>query len=284
MVHPEPPLSPRRSDQTMDGIGRVVWPALLTIVLGAIAPGCNQIAVLPVPGHRLRTVAERWHPPCPSWSGSTAHLLSHLGLDDLARRDPCAAFAALEPDINGARSDSVRLLALAELADEVGRSLGASARDDALAWSRDAAVYAVLSLSASAGMPGAEAMGCTACAVHNRAAARCLRLAPHLGPTRPEPLARAVGDGRHPPHRDRPRVDRAGIRDDRTHREPDGHRDRAPRATRRAGRPPDRSPRPSRRGSRRLEAVRPRASDVRRHGPGPAPRIGGDLAQSARST
>ena len=159
----------------MDGIGRVVWPALLTIVWGAIAPGCNQIAVIPLPGHRLRTVAERWHPLCPCWTGSTAHLLSHLGLDDLARRDPCAAFAALESGLDGARPDPARLLALAELADEVGRSLGGSARDDALAWSRDAAVYAVLCLSATGSGP--DGMSCAASAVHNRAAARCLRLA-----------------------------------------------------------------------------------------------------------
>ncbi len=182
----------------MDGIGRVVWPALLTIAWGAIAPGCNQIAVLPVPGHRLRTVADRWHPPRPCWSGSTAHLLSHLGLDDLARRDPCAAFAALEPGLDGTRPDPARLLALAELADEVGRSLGSSAKDDALAWSRDAAVYAVLSLSAAAAIPGAEAMG-AACVVHNRAAARCLRLARTVDPPGrsnwPERLAMA---GIHP--------------------------------------------------------------------------------------
>ncbi len=166
----------------MDGIGRVVWPALLTTALGAIVPGCNQIAVIPVPGHRLRTVVERWHPPSRCWSGPTANLLRHLGLGDLAHRDPTAAFAALEPGIDGARPDPVRLLALAELADEVGRSLGPPARDDALAWSRDAAVYAALCLSATGVGPGADSTSRAACTVHNRAAARCLRLARTANP------------------------------------------------------------------------------------------------------
>jgi hypothetical protein len=161
----------------MDGIKRVAWPTLLTIALGAVAPGCNQIAVIPAPGHRLQTVAERWHPPCRCWSPTTANLLSHLGLDDLARRDPCAAFAALEPGIVGAGLDPARLLALAELADEVGRSLGPWARDDALAWSRDAAVYAAFCMSANGPRPDLDPISRAAGAVHNRAAARCLRLA-----------------------------------------------------------------------------------------------------------
>ena len=44
-------------------------------------------------------------------------------------------------------------------------------------WSRDAAVYAAFCLSESAGHAGADAMRCAACDVHNRAVARCLRLA-----------------------------------------------------------------------------------------------------------
>jgi hypothetical protein len=158
-------------------MGRAVWPTLLAFVLGASALGCQQVAVIPMPGHRLRAVAERWHPPGRCWSGSTANLLLDLGLDELARHDPTAAFAALEPEIVGARPDAVGLLALAELADEIGRSLGPLSRDDALAWSRDAAVYAAFCLSGLGAFSDSDPMSRASCDVHNRAAARCLRLA-----------------------------------------------------------------------------------------------------------
>ncbi len=46
-----------------------------------------------------------------------------------------------------------------------------------MAWSRDAAVYAASCLSALGGDPDADATWCAACGVHNRATARCLRLA-----------------------------------------------------------------------------------------------------------
>ena len=161
----------------MDWIGRAVWPAILPVVAGLIAPGCGQVEVIPAPGHHLGTIVERLHRPGPCWSVSTTNLLCQLGLDGMARRHPRAAFAELEQGAHDGRSDPTRLLALAELADQNARAMGPLATDEAMAWSRDAAVYAAFCLSASGGTTGDDATWCAACDVHNRAAARCLRLA-----------------------------------------------------------------------------------------------------------
>jgi pimeloyl-ACP methyl ester carboxylesterase len=161
----------------MDGIGRVVWPALLSIAAGAIALGCKQVEVIPAPGPCPGTVVERLHLPGPCWSVPTTNLLCQLGLDGMARRHPRAVFAELERGIHDGRPDPARLLALAELADQNGRAMGPLATDEAMAWSRDAAVYAAFCLSTSGADTGGDATWCAACGVHNRAAARCLRLA-----------------------------------------------------------------------------------------------------------
>jgi pimeloyl-ACP methyl ester carboxylesterase len=170
----------------------MVWPAIL---VGLIAPGCQQVEVIPAPGHRLGTVVERVHLPGRCWSVPTTTLLCHLGLDDLAWRDPSAAFAELEQGIHDGRPDPVRLLALAELADQNARAMGLLATDEAMAWSRDAAVYAAFCLSVLGGDSGADATWHAACSVHNRAAARCLRLARTADPPErsgwPERLATA---------------------------------------------------------------------------------------------
>ncbi|MGP0063440.1 MAG: esterase/lipase family protein [Isosphaeraceae bacterium] len=155
----------------------LVWAAILPILAALIAPGCKQVEVIPAPGHRLGTVVARWHRPGSCWSVPTTDWLCQLGLEGLARRDPCAAFAELERGIPDARPDPARMLALAELADQTALAMGPFEKDGAMAWSRDAAVYAAFCLSDLGRDPGADATWCAACEVHNRATARCLRLA-----------------------------------------------------------------------------------------------------------
>ncbi len=149
---------------------------LLSIAAGVIAPGCKQVEVIPAPGHGLGTVVERLHRTGPRWSVPTTSLLCQLGLDDLARRHPGAAFQELEQGPRDGRPGPARFLALAELADQNARAIGPLATCEALTWSRDAAVYAAFCLLTSGGSSGADATRCAARSVHNRAVERCLRL------------------------------------------------------------------------------------------------------------
>ena len=166
------------------------------MLAGLVVAGCSHVEVFPAPGHQLKTVVASMHPTGPCWSDSTANLLCRLGLDDLARDDSRAAFARVEQGVHDGPSDPALLLALAELADEKARTAGPLATDEAIAWSRDAAVYATFCLSALSLDRDSEATWAAACRVHNRATARCLSRAHTASPAErsgwPERLA-AVG-------------------------------------------------------------------------------------------
>jgi hypothetical protein len=156
----------------MDWITRLVRSALLSLVAGTFVPGYLHLTILSAQELAPRQAATGLFGP--SWSVSTSTLLERLGLADLARHHPGDAFSLLEQGAGTQDLDCERLLALAELADQAGRT---SRSNEALLWSRDAAVYAMFCLT----RPGADrsgvAIGCAARAVHNRALERCLRLA-----------------------------------------------------------------------------------------------------------
>jgi len=159
----------------MDWIRRVVWLALLSLTAATVAPGCNQVFVVPRLGRHLAPVAERlWGP---RWSNSTSALLSERGLEGLAQHHPHDAFHLLEQGNGTEYSDPERLLALAELADQIGRTTLLPAPGEALSWSRDAAVYAIFCLAELGERQAGSVMWCTARDLHNDALARCLRLA-----------------------------------------------------------------------------------------------------------
>jgi pimeloyl-ACP methyl ester carboxylesterase len=144
---------------------------MLSLVAGIIEPGCHQIAVFPVPGYCLRAGTDRlWEPGC---SVSTVNLLDRLGLKGLARQCPRDVFSFLENETDSLQPEPERLLALAELADQLGRM---TVRDEALAWSRDAAVYAAFYLAEPESGRTTAATLCAAWNVHNRSVTRCLRL------------------------------------------------------------------------------------------------------------
>ena len=159
----------------MDWIRRVVWLALLSLTAATVAPGCNQVFVVPRPGRLLAPVAEcLWGP---RWTVSTSALLSEQGLQGLAQHHPRDAFFFLERGNAAEHSDPERLLALAELADQIGRMTLRPAPAEALLWSRDAAVYAIFCLAELGEGQAGSVMWRTARDVHNDALARCLRLA-----------------------------------------------------------------------------------------------------------
>jgi triacylglycerol esterase/lipase EstA (alpha/beta hydrolase family) len=158
----------------MDGSRRQVWLAILPIAAATIAPGCNRPLLVPALSDRLRPVNE--HFQLQSWSDSTSTLLEGLGLAELAGRHPRDAFFRLERTTEDDGGDYRRLLALAELADDIGRRAPPWS-SETVWWSRDAAVYAVFCLTElDESQPGAFT-ACVAREVHNRALARCLRAA-----------------------------------------------------------------------------------------------------------
>jgi hypothetical protein len=175
----------------MDGIKRVVWLVIVSLATGTAAPGCHRSVVFALPGHHLPRPAQF---PCePNWSTSTTNLLERLDLRRLACRHPAEAFFFLEQMTEAGLAEPERLLALAELAEEASRTEEAS---EALTWSRDAAVYAAFSLADP--RPDGTSLSTRSIAgdVHNRAVARCLRLAQtHTAASRSDWPARLAAAG-----------------------------------------------------------------------------------------
>jgi hypothetical protein len=158
----------------MDGTRRVLGPALLYLAVGLAALGCSQVAILPAPGPRLRPIADLLGGPL--WSPSTGIVLNRFGMCELARHDPQAAFTLLEQQAVAGQPDPEYLLALADLADQIGRTAVFLESGEALRWSRAAAVYAVFCLAQPGDRQDRAVIWCAARAVHNRAVSRCLRL------------------------------------------------------------------------------------------------------------
>ena len=98
-------------------------------------------------------------------------VLAREGLLQLAEQDPAAAATRLEARLRD-RPDSDGALALAELSYRAGIARQSHAPDEAIAWLRDAASLATLSI---------REQGCTrpdlATQLHNRAMARLIRIA-----------------------------------------------------------------------------------------------------------
>ena len=151
----------------------MVWPGLLSLALETVAPWWCQVVVCPDPGQYLQPIID--HLRGPAWSSSTSTLLTQLGLVDLARHHPRDAFTLLEQR-SDTPSDLQRLFTLAELADQIGRTKELLAPGEAISWSRDAAVYAMFTLTALRSCETGAVTWHGACDVHNRAVARLLRL------------------------------------------------------------------------------------------------------------
>jgi hypothetical protein len=158
----------------MDWIRMVVWPGLLSLAAGTVTPCSSQVIGFSAPGQYPQPVEDRlWGS---AQSERTSTFVTQRGLTDVAHHHPRAAFALLEQGGGTSTSDSQRLLTLAELADQIGRTTELTAPGEAILWSRDAAVYAMFCLTTL--RPG-ETNAVTwraATDVHNGAVARCLRL------------------------------------------------------------------------------------------------------------
>jgi hypothetical protein len=158
----------------MDGSRTRALLAILSLAAGLALPGCERPFMLPEFGSRLRFIDEYLHNP--GLSNSTSALVQTQGWDYPAGGHPQDAFSLLEQNVGSFPSEPQRLLALAELADELAR-MAPTGSTDAILWSRDAAVYSVFCLTELTGDLNAAAMYCAAQNVHNNAVARCLRLA-----------------------------------------------------------------------------------------------------------
>ena len=157
----------------MNGSTRRAGLAILSLAAGIALSGCERLFILPAPGYRLKNIKE--HLQGPSQSDSTVALLQTQEWEKLACSHPLAAFSALEQEASTHASDPQRLLALAELANEIARA-ALPGSTEAIFWSRDAAVYAVFCLAELKEDEVATATRCAAQNVHNDAVARCLRL------------------------------------------------------------------------------------------------------------
>jgi hypothetical protein len=91
----------------MDRIRQIVWPGLLSLVAGAIAPCYSQTIGLPAPGQYPQPVVD--HVRGLAWSGSTSTCVTPLGLVDFAHYPPHDVFTLLEQEGGNSSPDPRRL-------------------------------------------------------------------------------------------------------------------------------------------------------------------------------
>ena len=121
------------------------WAGLVACLLLATSAGCAGVkAREPFLRNAIRDRIEDYEAtrdPAGPW----ASVLTREGLIELARSDPAAAATRLEDRLRD-RPDSDGALALAELSYRAGLARQSRAPDEAMAWLRDAAALASLSL------------------------------------------------------------------------------------------------------------------------------------------
>ena len=185
----------------MAWITRFIKAAVFLLLSGTVVPGSFDLAI-PIAQVPARQPTAKY-PFGPIWSVSTSTLLDRQGLAEIVRKHPADVFSLLEQSTDTQRPDCTQLLALAELADQIAQT---AAADEALARSRDAAVYAVFCLETMRFDRAGMAIGCAAHDAHNRAVERCLQL---RGPGK----ASGPGAGRWGNHcgGDGPRMDGSGV-------------------------------------------------------------------------
>ena len=143
---------------------------VLACLLGAASGGCAGVkAREPVVRNAFRDRAERREaaqPPADPWAG----VLGREGLLDLAANDPAAAASALEGKL-ATRPEADGALAMAELSYRAALERERHSPEEAVAWFRDAAALASLSLREPGGSRPDLAV-----AVHNRSVAHLIRI------------------------------------------------------------------------------------------------------------
>jgi pimeloyl-ACP methyl ester carboxylesterase len=171
----------RRSRRRWPGWG--AWLLLL-----AVSAGCTGVkardAIVRNALRDHRELREAELIPAGPWTS----VLAREGLLGLAHSDPATAASRLEdrlrdhPETDGA-------LALAELSYRAGLARQASSPDEAMAWLRDAAALASLSIRDSDGSDVEEAVQ-----LHNRSLARLIRISQVEGKHRVGGWQKALGD------------------------------------------------------------------------------------------
>jgi pimeloyl-ACP methyl ester carboxylesterase len=158
--------------------GRGAWPIGLALLLLAVSSGCLNVkareAVFRRSVRDYEEVREAQAAPGDPWST----VLTREGLLQLAERDPAAAAIKLEARLRD-RPEADGALALAELSYRAGIARQYRSPDQAIAWLRDAAALASLSIKEPGGTRPELAQE-----VHNRSMSRLLRLAQSEGKNR----------------------------------------------------------------------------------------------------
>jgi pimeloyl-ACP methyl ester carboxylesterase len=154
------------------------WPLLAAFLLLAVGAGCLSVkareAVVRRSFRDFEEVREARARPGDPWS----KVLTREGLLELAERDPAAAATKLEARLRD-RPEADGALALAELSYRAGIARQSTAPNEAIAWLRDAAALASLSIRE----PGGTRVD-LAEKVHNRSMARLIRIAQSEGKKR----------------------------------------------------------------------------------------------------
>ena len=254
----------------MDGTRRVVWPVLLSIAAGVIAPGCKQVEVIPAPGHGLGTVVERT-----ASAGSTLERADDETVvsTGAGRPGPSTSGSGIPGTGAGAPRRPSRLRAVpgpggAGRPERAGDGPIGDGRGVDMV-TRRGRLRRVLPVEHQEEARGADATWCAA-----RRAQPRRRAVPatgsHHGRPRTERMARSTRRGRDRHRLGRTRVDVDGIDVARAGRGPDRHRIGAAGAPRRPRGPVDRASQLRRLRDRRVGAVRTPEGDVRRDGRDPA--------------
>ena len=178
-----------RQSRSRPGPGRcvrVVWSAGLLLLAASV--GCAGVkardTVVWNAVRDYREVREARANPTDPW----ASVLAREGLLELARTDPAAAATKLEDRLRD-RPEADGALALAELSYRAGLDRQSKDADEAMAWLRDAAALASLSLRDPGGSRPDLAIQ-----VHNRSVARLIRIAQAEGKHREGGWQKTLGD------------------------------------------------------------------------------------------
>jgi pimeloyl-ACP methyl ester carboxylesterase len=178
---------PRRG-LTQRGPGWSRWPVGAAFLLLAFSAGCLNVKARDAVFRRslrdYEEVREARAKPGDPWST----VLSREGLLELAERDPASAATKLEARLRD-RPEADGALALAELSYRAGMARQYSAPDESIAWLRDAAALASLSIRE----PGGTRVDLSE-QVHNRSMARLIRIAQREGKKREGGWQRVLAD------------------------------------------------------------------------------------------
>jgi len=147
------------------------WAVLIACLLMTSASGCSDVKARdPYLRNAFRDQRERFE-ATRAPTDPVSPILAHEGLLEIARRDPASAATRLEERLKN-RPEADGALVLAELSYRAGMARQSRSPEEAIAWLRDSAALATLSLREPGGSRPDLAIP-----LHNRSVARLIRIA-----------------------------------------------------------------------------------------------------------